>query len=77
MYLARRPFNRFVKQITVRVSATKLNAYLTSIGHTPVGIGTVMCGLRGHAYITDPAGENLTLQDITRGGTEFSVGNAP
>ncbi len=70
-------FNRLVKQISVRISTSKLNTYLNSVGHPTIGVGSIMCGLRGHAYITDPVGENITLQDITRGGTEFSVANTP
>lgn len=35
------------------------------------------CTLPGVQVITDPTGENLTLQDITRGGTEFTITSSP
>ncbi len=70
-------FNRLVKQISVRVSAAKLNTYLNSVGHASIGVGSTFCGLKGHAFVTDPAGENIALQDITRGGTEFTITSSP
>jgi hypothetical protein len=69
--------NKLVKQISVRVATSKLNSYLVSVGHSPVGIGSTFCGLRGRASIPDPSGEGATPQDITRGGTEFTITSAP
>ncbi len=69
--------NKLVKQISVRIATSKLNSYLASVGHAPVGIGSTFCGLRGRASVTDPSGEGATPQDITRGGTEFTITSAP
>jgi hypothetical protein len=55
--------------ITVNVSASKLNAILSSAGHALIGKRSVLCGLRGQSYELS----DLALEDFTRGGTEFSV----
>jgi hypothetical protein len=55
--------------ITVTISAAKLNALLGTAGHKLIAKRSVFCGLRGWAYLVD----SLTLEDYTRGGTEFSV----
>ena len=55
--------------ITVTVSADKLNAILSAAGHTQIARRSVFCGLRGWSYLVD----SLTLEDYTRGGTEFVV----
>jgi hypothetical protein len=55
--------------VTVNVSATKLNAILSAAGHKLIAKKSVFCGLRGFAFTVD----SLALEDITRGGTEFSV----
>ncbi len=65
--------NKLLKQVTVRISLAKLNAYLSSIGHPQIGINSVLCGLRGNAFQTDSLG--LALEDYTRGGTEFTITN--
>jgi hypothetical protein len=65
--------NKLVRQITVRISLAKLNTYLSSVGHPQIGIGSVLCGLRGNAFQTDSLG--LALEDYTRGGTEFTITN--
>jgi hypothetical protein len=67
--------NKLVRQISVRIAVSKVNAYLTSIGHPTIGVGTTLCGLRGNAFQTDSLG--LALEDYTRGGTEFTFTNAP
>lgn len=67
--------NKLVRQISVRIAVSKLNAYLTSIGHPTIGVGTTLCGLRGNAFQTDTLG--IALEDYTRGGTEFTFTNAP
>jgi len=69
--------NQLAKTITVRVAVSSLNARLGSLGHPLIAPGSVMCGLRGLAHITDPAGVNLSLEDFTRGGTEFTVTSSP
>jgi hypothetical protein len=55
--------------ITVTISAAKLNALLGAAGRKLIAKRSVFCGLRGWAYLVD----SLTLEDYTRGGTEFSV----
>ena len=55
--------------VTVNISATKLNAILTAAGHPTIGKGSVFCGLRGFSFDLS----SLALEDITRGGTQFSV----
>lgn len=67
--------NKLVRQITVRIAVSKLNSYLTSIGHPTISVGSTLCGLRGNAFQTDSLG--LALEDYTRGGTEFTFTNTP
>ena len=55
--------------VTVNVSATKLNTILTAAGHHTIGKGSIFCGLRGFSFDTS----SLALEDITRGGTQFTV----
>jgi len=55
--------------VTVNVSTSKLNAILTAAGHKTIGKKSVLCGLRGFSYNLD----SLALEDITRGGTEFTM----
>jgi hypothetical protein len=69
--------NQLTKTITVRISVNTLNARLGSLGHPLIATGSVMCGLRGTSHITDPAGQNISLEDFTRGGTEFTVTSSP
>jgi hypothetical protein len=55
--------------ITVKVSATKLNAFVT---HGPlIGVGSTFAGLRGQTFT---AGVNAK-RDIARGGTQFTIGS--
>jgi hypothetical protein len=63
--------NSATRQISVSISLSKLNAYLSSVGHTAIGSGATMCGLRGEAFQTNSSG--IALEDYTRGGTEFAV----
>ncbi len=63
-------FNQQNQTISVRVAAAKLNTLLPA-GHSPIGFGTVLCGLRGRTF----QGSSLVLEDFTRGGTEFTVSN--
>ncbi len=67
--------NKLVRQISVRIAVSKLNAYLASVGHPTIGVGTTLCGLRGNAFQTDTFG--IALEDYTRGGTEFTFTNQP
>src|SRR5262249_2494526 len=69
--------NQLAKTITVRIAVNTLNARLSSLGHPLITPGSVICGLRGAAHITDAAGVNLELEDFTRGGTEFTVTSSP
>jgi hypothetical protein len=55
--------------LTVNISASKLNAILSSAGHALIGRRSVFCGLRGQSYELS----DLALEDFTRGGTQFSV----
>jgi len=55
--------------VTVNVSTAKLNAILTAAGHKTIGKKSVLCGLRGFSYNLD----SLALEDVTRGGTEFTM----
>jgi len=55
--------------VTVNISTTKLNAILTAAGHKTIGKKSVLCGLRGFSYDVS----SLALEDITRGGTEFTM----
>jgi hypothetical protein len=56
--------------ITVKVALTKLNAALPA-GHTAIGSGSALAGLRGSAF-TGVEGNN-GRSDSTRGGTQFIV----
>lgn len=55
--------------VTVKVSASKLNAILSAAGHPLIARRSVFCGLRGEAFEIS----SLALEDFTRGGTEFTV----
>ena len=62
-------FNLLNKTITIKVSASKLNPFVTK--GPPIGIGSVLTGLRGQTFTT---GANAKT-DITRGGTLFTIQN--
>jgi hypothetical protein len=53
--------------ITIKVSASKLNPFVTH--GPPIGPGSVLVGLRGSAFTTDGDGK----RDIARGGTQYTV----
>ncbi|HKP46899.1 MAG TPA: Calx-beta domain-containing protein [Pyrinomonadaceae bacterium] len=62
-------FDTTNKTITIKVSVSKLNSLVT---HGPaIGPGSVLSGLRGSTFTASSDGR----RDITRGGTEFVVGN--
>ena len=63
-------FDSLTGTITIKVALSKLNAALPS-GHTPLGTGAVLAGLRGSASIA--AQGNNARSDNTRGGTEFVI----
>jgi hypothetical protein len=64
-------FDAINNTITVKVSASKLNPFVT---HGPaIGNGSVLVGLRGQAFT---AGVNAK-EDLTRGGTLFTISNCP
>src|SRR2546423_13102066 len=61
--------------ITVKVALSKLNAALTA-GHTALGVGTVLTGLRGSTFTSSCGAGNCSgnnKQDITRGGTQYTT----
>jgi hypothetical protein len=60
-------FDLLNKTITVKVSASKLNPFVTK--GPPIGIGSVLTGLRGQTFTV---GSNAKT-DITRGGTLFTL----
>jgi hypothetical protein len=64
-------FNSQNRTISVRISSSKLNTYLSGLGHSTIGFGTVFCGLRGETSLAT----GIPLEDSTRGGTEFTIGN--
>jgi hypothetical protein len=71
-------FNTTNGTITVRVSASKLNPTLLTRGHTLITTSpsTTFCGLRGRATETVSNGTGRSaIFDLTRGGTEFTIGN--
>jgi hypothetical protein len=61
-------FDTINKTITVKVSAGKLNPFVTK--GAPIGIGSVLTGLRGQTFTS---GANAKT-DVTRGGTLFTIG---
>lgn len=71
-------FNQTDNTISVQVSVAKLNAALPA-GHTPIGDGTVVAGLRARSYtieVVPPVNGQASRQgrrDIARGGTQFVV----
>lgn len=71
--------NKSDNTISVRMSVNTLNTYLDSVHNNDatkhIVSGSVLCGLRGRAQQQNASGENVTLSDITRGGTEFKIGN--
>jgi hypothetical protein len=72
-------FNVADNQISVQVSAAKLNAVLAAAKHPTIGNGSVITGLRGRSYtieVVPPVSGQASRQgrrDIARGGTQFTV----
>jgi hypothetical protein len=62
-------FDPVNKTITVKVSASKLNPFVTH--GPPVGAGSVLAGLRGQTFTSNANAK----RDIARGGTQFTIGN--
>ena len=60
-------FDTANKTITVKVSVSKLNPFVTK--GAPIGVGSVLTGLRGQTFTT---GANAKT-DATRGGTLFTI----
>ena len=60
-------FDLLNKTITIKVSAGKLNPFVTH--GAPIGIGSVLTGLRGQTFTN---GANAKT-DVTRGGTLFTI----
>ncbi|HBB87401.1 MAG TPA: hypothetical protein DC047_07275 [Blastocatellia bacterium] len=73
-------FDSAAGTITVKVSLSKLNATLAA-GHTPIGPGSILAGLRGGAFTTgddNPADRNdRAKSDVARGGTQYAINSAP
>ncbi|MEY2439275.1 MAG: hypothetical protein QOI34_660 [Verrucomicrobiota bacterium] len=69
-------FNQASKTISVRIRASILNGYLGTLAgsHPPITFGSVLCGLRGSTSEFLGSGVD-PLEDETRGGTEFVIGN--
>jgi len=63
-------FDALTGTITIKVALSKLNAALPA-GHTPLGTGSILAGLRGSASIS--AQGNNARSDNTRGGTIFTI----
>jgi hypothetical protein len=55
--------------ITVKVSASKLNPFIAA-GHTPIGAGSTLAGLRGQTFTS---GSSNGKRDLTRGGTQYTI----
>jgi hypothetical protein len=64
-------FDTANKTITVKVAVSKLNSLVTK--GPAIGPGSILAGLRGSTFTASSDGR----RDITRGGTEFIVGNCP
>ncbi len=60
--------------ITMKVSLSRLNSALP-VGHTPLGPGSVLAGLRGGAFIAVQG--TSARSDVTRGGTIARINSAP
>ncbi|HET6654799.1 MAG TPA: hypothetical protein VFH57_01010 [Gammaproteobacteria bacterium] len=63
-------FDPETNTITVKVSAEKLNPFVTH--GDPIGDGSILVGLRGSAFTS---GVNAQSDD-TRGGTQFAIGGS-
>jgi PKD repeat protein len=73
-------FDSAAGTITIKVALSKLNATLAA-GHTPLGPGSVLAGLRGGAFTTgdDNAADrnDRAKSDIARGGTQYAINSPP
>lgn len=64
-------FNQQNRTISVRITSVKLNAILSAANRPTVGFGGVFCGLRAAMSLAS----TVALEDISRGGTEFTISN--
>jgi hypothetical protein len=62
-------FDTAAGTITVKVSVSKLNQFASK---GAISAGSVLAGLRGQTF---SGGSSAVKEDLTRGGTEFTVGN--
>ncbi len=73
-------FDSAAGTITVKVALSKLNATLAA-GHTPLGPGSILAGLRGGAFTTgdDNAADrnDRAKSDIARGGIQYAIDTPP
>ncbi len=73
-------FDSTTNTVTIKVSLSKLNQTLAA-GHSPLGPGSILVGLRGGAFTTgdDNAADrnDRAKSDITRGGTQYAVDTPP
>jgi hypothetical protein len=59
--------------VTISISLAKLNQLIPS-GHSPIGAGSVLVGLRGSTFTSGPTSAK---RDITRGGTQYKISCSP
>lgn len=64
-------FDTLHNTVSARISLTKLNAYLKSIGRPIIQTGSVLAGLRGATF--DSGSSGLVKGDTTYGGSQYSV----
>jgi hypothetical protein len=65
-------FDPAAKTVTLKVALSKLNPFVRA-GNAPLGLGTVLAGLRGQANIaSNPSGRD-GRSDSTRGGTQYTI----
>jgi PKD repeat protein len=73
-------FDSAAGTITIKIALSKLNALLPA-GHSPIGPGSILAGLRGGTYTTgdDNAADrnDRAKSDIARGGTQYAINSAP
>lgn len=73
-------FDSATNTVTIKVSVSKLNQTLAA-GHSPLGPGSILTGLRGGAFTTgDDNGadrNDRAKSDITRGGTQYAIDTPP
>ncbi len=64
-------FDSVHNTVSARISVTKLNAYLASIGHPLIKSGSILAGLRGATF--DSGSGGTVKGDTTYGGTQYTL----